>query len=555
LQKIHITFAFSAPLRENRMLNLRYSQVSQPGENLYQLSDLVGMNTDNPMQQQSVDKLIYVALLFFALSLTACSDERPKDKAVDVSTEKTAEAADVIARVGDEVITYKQLNTMLNSSALVGLSIPALGTPERSQVMTALLDKAISANLIYLDAKNKGADRLSSYMEDVYRFEDAILASMYKSMLMQGDIEVSELEVLHYYNTRTSKETELTDDVRLAIESIIRKKRLDEFDATLRDRVRENVEVVINKKVLNSEYDNRRSDADVIATYDKHRVTWSQVKDMMQNANRSATQAAFYIGNNEERLLRLEQYIDNAIMALKGRAAELETGPAFVERTSEYRKARLINEQRNGLMHSWNPSEDELKTYLTDNVDKFVIPEARRVQMVIVRTREEAESIKAQIDNSVISMQQAAQQYSIHPDAKRTLGDMGWISQGAGFEGLEQLIFKLEPGVVSEPVESPAGWRLVKVLDVVDAQAENLDNPQTRQRAFRGYMQEKFNDYVVDLRKNQFEVAVNDDELQRQFQNEADFIAELSKKAQQEGSVTERRVEELQKWITQPPQQ
>jgi len=39
LQIIHITSAFSAPLRENRMLNLRHGLFYQPGENLHQLSD------------------------------------------------------------------------------------------------------------------------------------------------------------------------------------------------------------------------------------------------------------------------------------------------------------------------------------------------------------------------------------------------------------------------------------------------------------------------------------------------------------------------------------
>ncbi len=41
-------------------------------------------------------------------------------------------------------------------------------------------------------------------------------------------------------------------------------------------------------------------------------------------------------------------------------------------------------------------------------------------------------------------------------------------------------------------------------------------------------MQKKFNDYVVDLRQNQFDVAVYDDELNRHFQKEADYIAELN---------------------------
>jgi len=504
------------------------------------------------MQQQPVYKLITVVFLLFTLSLAACSDEKAKDKPGEASAEKAAEPVGIVARVGDEIVTYAQLNSMLNSSAMLGLSIPALGTPERNQMMLALLDKAISANLIYLDAKKKGTNRLTSYMEDVNRFEDAIIAALYKQKIMIGDTQVGETEVLHYYNTQTSKEAELTDNTRLAIEAMIRKKKLDEFEATFHDRLRENVEVVINENVLSPDYDDIRSDADVVASYDNHRISWSQVKDMMQNANRNTSQATFYTGNYEERITRLQQYIDNAIMTHKGRAAGLENDTAFVERTSEYRKARLINEHRNGLIHSWNPSDDELKTYFADNLDKFTVPEARRVQMVMVKTREEAESVKAQIDKGEVTMHQAAQQYSIDPNAKHTQGDMGWISKGTEFGGLEELIFKLEPEVVSDPVESHASWHLVKVLAVVAAQVENLDNPETHQRAFRAYMQDKLNNYIVDLRKNHYEVAVYEDELQRQFQREADFIAELNAKAQQEGSATGQRIEEMQKWITQP---
>ena len=55
--------------------------------------------------------------------------------------------------------------------------------------------------------------------------------------------------------------------------------------------------------------------------------------------------------------------------------------------------------------------------------------------------------------------------------------------------------------------------------------------------------------------KNHFDVAVYDDVLQQQFKKEAEFVAELNKKAQEEGSITEQRTKELQKWITVPPQQ
>jgi len=505
------------------------------------------------MQQPHVHKLITVVFLFFALTLAACSDEKPKDKPAEVAAEKVTDPVDMVARVGDEVITFGQLNSMLNSSAMLGLSIPALGTPERNQMMLTLLEKAISANLVYLDAMSKGVDRLNAYIEDVNSFEDAIIASLYKTKIMIGETRVGETEVLHYYNTRTSKEAELTDDFKLAIEAMIRKRKMDEFEATLRDRLRENVEVVINELVLSSDYDERRSDADVVATYDSHRITWSQVKGLMQNANRNASQTNFYISNNEERITRLQQHIDDAIMALKGRAAGLENDPSFIKRSEEYSKARLINEHRNGLIHSWNPSEDELSAYFADNMDKFGVPEGRRVQMLIVNTREEAESIKTQIDKGEMTLGQAAQQLSIDPNAKYTQGDMGWIRKGEGFQGLEEMIFNMKPEVVSGPIESQADWHLLKVLAVIEAQPESLDNPQTRERAFRAYMQDKLNDYVVDLRRNHFKVEVYQDELQRQFKREAEFIAELKRKEQQENPVSAQPLEELQKFISTPP--
>ena len=135
---------------------------------------------------------------------------------------------DAIARVGDQVITFSQLNTMLNSSAMVGLSIPALGTPKRNQTIITLLDKVISANLLYLDALDKGTDRKPPYTTDMAKFEDAVLATMYKSNVLIGEIPVSEQEVQDFYASSISPETEFNDDTKLAIEATLRNQKLEE---------------------------------------------------------------------------------------------------------------------------------------------------------------------------------------------------------------------------------------------------------------------------------------------------------------------------------------
>jgi hypothetical protein len=104
--------------------------------------------------------------------------------------------SDVIAKVGDQEITFGEINTMLNSSAVVGLSIPALGTPERDTVRITLLDKFISANLLYLDALKQGIDKDPVYRKEVTRFADAIQAGRYRD-LHRGQADADRVGVTH----------------------------------------------------------------------------------------------------------------------------------------------------------------------------------------------------------------------------------------------------------------------------------------------------------------------------------------------------------------------
>ena len=133
--------------------------------------------------------------------------------------------SDVIARVGDQPITFSEINTLLNSSAVVGVSLPALGTPERDQVRIALLDKVVSANLVYLDALEKGVDKDPEYRRDMQRFENGMLAGLYGQKHMVGDLSVSDEEIQAYFESSIAPGTELTDEVRTQIEAVLRKRK------------------------------------------------------------------------------------------------------------------------------------------------------------------------------------------------------------------------------------------------------------------------------------------------------------------------------------------
>lgn len=505
-------------------------------------------------------------LLAVSVSLVSCGNETGEGGAnasvnppsLTIEDEAGAvqkvDAEDAIARVGSETITFSQINTMLNSSAMVGLSVPALGTPERNQVIITLLDKAISANLLYLDAMHKGVNTIPLYTREMNQFEEAVLSSLYKDKILIGDIAVTEDEINAYYKEAISQDVELTDDVKFAIESKVRKQKLQASKADLRSRIRDGISVSIIDDITSSDYDAGRKDNDIVAGYqgkgiENGVIVWRDIKLLMQGAEKRATNSAFFVDSEEERLQRLNRVIDTRIMAAKARQAGLESDPVFISRTREYHKTRLINLHRGGLVHNWMPTDEQLSDFYVQNVDRIAVPEARKIQMVLLETEAEAVAIKHKIENGDITMYQAAQLYSMDPNAKRTLGEMGWVDKDTGFPKLDEVTFNLEIEAVSDPVQSPAGWHLVKVLDIRDAMMQDIDDPQARNKTLRLYMKQKLNEYVVSLRRESYDVAVFDAQLQKYFQQEADMIALLSDQSKQEGSVTQQRLQDLQKWL------
>jgi len=417
--------------------------------------------------------------------------------------------ADAIAKVGDQIITMGQIDTMINSSSMVGMTMPAIGTPERNRTRLTILDRVISANLIYLDALRQKVGDNPVFRHDVERFADSVLGDLYREKYLIGDIPITDEEVQQYRDRYLAKDAEFTADVRLAIEARIRKDKFKERVATLRERLREGVKVSIIKEALAPEGEKDRKTDTVVAKIDGQPMTWGEVRDAVMIADRT-----------EKRVELVDDLIDARLEATKGRAAGLEKDPAYQRRMNEFQKVRLINLHRAALTGKINPTPEELRAYYEENRSRIVVPASRKVQMVVLPSREEAEEVKKKIDAGKITIFEAARNYSIDPNAKRTLGEIGWVSEGTGFPELDKLTFSLEPETLGGPVESAAGWHLVKVLDTRDAAHTDPDEANTRRLVRRMYVHHKLDEYTTKLRKESFPVEVFQDTLQKIMQAE-----------------------------------
>ncbi len=435
-----------------------------------------------------------------------------------------AKPDDVIAKVGDQTITFSQIDIMINSSDMVGMPIPSPGTRARNETRLLVLDKVISANLLYLDALRKGMQNDPVYRRDVRSFSGAMLGSLYQRNLNK-DITVTDDEVRDFYKKNIAKGTPFTPDVRKSIEARLREERFKARQADMQKHLREGVQIVIDVTKLDPKGDASRASTDVVARVGQETITWDELKSRLTDPKNSGSEAV--------RREALNELIDLRVAVNKAKTAHLDQGPAYLAQVREFKKVHLIIAYKAKLLPELEPTDREIREYFEENKTRIQIPEFRQIQMVILKSKAEAEDVKQQIQSGQITIYQAISKHSIDPNAKLTLGEFGWVAKGSGFPALDRLTFSLKQDELGGPVESPVGWHLVKVLGVRDPRLQNIDDKDTWMTTKNMLWRERRDRYVTDLRtKNVFPVEVYTERFQQIVRQEDEKIKANQKKSE-----------------------
>lgn len=98
-----------------------------------------------------------------------------------------------------------------------------------------------------------------------------------------------------------------------------------------------------------------------------------------------------------------------------------------------------------------------------------------------------------------------ARQNSDDPNSVVAGGDLDWISAGGMPPEMEQIVANLEPGIVSEPFRTDAGWHIVEVLGRRD---EDLSQQYSRRQAENALRNRKFDlelqNWLIEIREEAF---------------------------------------------------
>ncbi|MCK9507987.1 MAG: peptidylprolyl isomerase [Pigmentiphaga sp.] len=111
------------------------------------------------------------------------------------------------------------------------------------------------------------------------------------------------------------------------------------------------------------------------------------------------------------------------------------------------------------------------------------------------------------------SFTELARQYSNDASAPQG-GDLGWLSPSETVPEFERVMNSLEPGQVSQPIQSPFGWHLILVEDrrTQDVGRER-QRSAARQTLFQRKVDQKYEDWASALRDRAYvEIRLGDDQ-------------------------------------------
>ncbi|MCG3176334.1 MAG: Chaperone SurA [Candidatus Omnitrophica bacterium] len=157
-------------------------------------------------------------------------------------------------------------------------------------------------------------------------------------------------------------------------------------------------------------------------------------------------------------------------------------------------------------------SPGEISEYYRSNQDEFQQGERVRLQQILVRVstrkpeeaRSLAESLVKQISEGA-SFEELAKTHSEGAEAKEG-GEMGWMERGQLLGEIDEKVFALPVGGITNPIETSLGYHIFKVLEKQPASLRSLSDVRSeiQDRLFKQKLKKRLDTYVEDLKKNAY---------------------------------------------------
>ena len=207
-----------------------------------------------------------------------------------------------------------------------------------------------------------------------------------------------------------------------------------------------------------------------------------------------------------------DQEAQQAIRQMKqqGGAGD-ETNPEDIKRAREQLiLLRIVDrEVRGGVM----VAESDMKRYFQEHRDRFALSEEYTLSQILIRprspdntaeAREKAREVMARLKQGE-SFEDLALRFSDGPNASQG-GHLGLVRQGELLPGIERTIATLVPGGISDMIETPEGFHIVRLEDKKPKQYRPYEQVRAEIQGlvFQQKMEDVFQTWLENLKNKAY---------------------------------------------------
>ncbi len=199
---------------------------------------------------------------------------------------------------------------------------------------------------------------------------------------------------------------------------------------------------------------------------------------------------------DQKRMSLLEFLIDNQLFADAAEGDKLGEGPAFESRVN-YLKRRALRELYFEKVIKASVSDADAKKLYDDQVKLLKPEEEVQARHILVESEDKAKELAEKIKGGG-KFEDMAKENSKDPGSKDDGGNLGYFGHGQMVPQFEEVVFKMQKGDVSAPVQTQFGWHLIKVEDKRVKAPPAFD--VVKDRILQSLLLQKASKAAVDLR-------------------------------------------------------
>jgi foldase protein PrsA len=147
-------------------------------------------------------------------------------------------------------------------------------------------------------------------------------------------------------------------------------------------------------------------------------------------------------------------------------------------------------------------TDEDIEKYYDENKAKFAQPERRDLNVVLTKTKAQADDAKQQLDDGE-SFKTVSQELSIDQASKANGGKLPDVAQGQQEKTFDDAVFKAEKGKIEGPVKTQFGWYVYEVTAIKPSKQQSLDEAkQSIRTLLQSQGQQKaLQDFIEDFRE------------------------------------------------------